>query len=127
MPLKDMRDELRELRKTTGMRPISKMKKEDISREIERLKVGRETTPAVAAVPSAPLKKSKSAVESIKEAKRAEFPVMPEDAKKTYKKTDMGAGKRGAVAAGAGEKKKSGASKKDMLVKLMAMMESDDE
>lgn len=96
-----MRDELRELRKTTGHRPISKMKKEDISREIERLKVNREETPAVAAVPSAPPKKSKSAVESIKEAKKAEFPVAPEDVKS---KKSMGAGKRGAVA-DAGEKK----------------------
>jgi len=122
MPLKDMRDELRELRKATGQRPISKMRKEDISREIERLKVGREETPAVAAVPSAPLKKSKSAVESIKEAKRAEFPMMPED-NKTKKSSPMGAGKRGA-AADAGEKKKMG--KKDMLVKLMALMEDDD-
>jgi len=117
-----MRDELRELRKATGQRPISKMRKEDISREIERLKVGREETPAVAAVPSAPLKKSKSAVESIKEAKRAEFPMMPED-NKTKKSSPMGAGKRGA-AADAGEKKKMG--KKDMLVKLMALMEDDD-
>jgi hypothetical protein len=98
------------------------MKKEDISREIERLKVGREETPAVAATPSAPLKKSKSAVESIKEAKRAEFPMMPED-NKTKKSSPMGAGKRGAVA-DAGEKKKMG--KKDMLVKLMALMEDDD-
>jgi len=81
MGLKEMRDELRELRKTTGQRPISRMKKEDISREIERLKVGREETPAVAAVPSAPLKKSKSAVQNVKEAKKAEFPVVPEDVK----------------------------------------------
>ena len=116
-----MRDELRELRKSSGQRPISRMKKEDISREIERLKVGREETPAVAAVPSAPLKKSKSAVESVKEAKKREFPVAPEDAKT---KKSMGAGKAGAVAGG-GEKKKMG--KKDMMMKLMAMMESDDE
>jgi len=119
--MKEMRDELRELRKTTGHRPISKMRKDDISREIERLKVHREETPLPASTPSAPPKKSKSAVESIKEAKRAEFPVAPEDVKS---KKSMGAGKRGAVADG-GEKKKMG--KKDMLAKLMAMMESDDE
>lgn len=120
-----MRDELRELRKSTGHRPISKMKKEDISREIERLKVGREETPAVASVPSAPLKKSVSAVENIKEAKRAQFPVKPEDVKPKKGKSSMGAGKPSAVADG-GEKKK-GVSKKDMMAKLLAMMESDDE
>lgn len=119
-----MRDELRELRKTTGHRPISKMKKEDISREIERLKVGREETPAVASVPSAPLKKSVSAVENIMEAKRGQFPVKPEDVKPKKGKSSMGAGKGGAVA-DAGEKKKLG--KKDMMLKLMAMMESDEE
>lgn len=122
MGLKEMRDELRELRKTTGHRPISRMKKEDISREIERLKVGREETPAVASVPSAPLKKSMSAVESVKEAKKAQFPVKPEDVKPKKAKSSMGAGKAGAVADG-GEKKKMG--KKDMMMKLMAMMESD--
>lgn len=120
--VKELRDELREMRKTTGARPISKMKKEDISKEIERLKVGREETPAVAAVPSAPLKKSVSAVENIKEAKRGQFPVKPEDVKP--KKSSMAAGKRGAVADG-GEKKKMG--KRDMMMKLMAMMESDGE
>jgi len=120
--VKDMRDELRELRKSSGHRPISKMRKDDLSHEIERLKVHREETPAVAAVPSAPLKKSKSAVESIKEAKRAEFPVMPEDMKS---KNVPGGGKR-AVAAGVGEKKKSGATKKDMLAKLMALMDDDE-
>lgn len=114
-----MRDELRELRKTTGQRPISRMKKEDISKEIERLKVGREETPAVASVPSAPLKKSKSAVENVKEAKKREFPVAPEDVKT---KKSMGAGKASGAVAG-GEKKKMG--KKDMMMKLMAMMESD--
>jgi hypothetical protein len=122
MGLKEMRDELRELRKTTGQRPISRMKKEDISREIERLKVGREETPAVAAVPSAPLKKSKSAVQNVKEAKKAEFPVVPEDVKT---KKSMGAGKRGGAVEGGSEKKKMG--KKDMMMKLMAMMESDEE
>lgn len=119
-----MRDELRDLRKTTGQRPISRMKRDDISREIERLKVSREETPAVAAVPSAPLKKSKSAVESVKEAKRAEFPVVPESGK-TKKSSPMGAGKRGAAAA-AGEKKKMGPNKKDMLAKLMALMDDDE-
>lgn len=125
--MKEMRDELRELRKATGARPISKMKKEDVSREIERLKVGREETPAVAAVPSAPLKKSVSAVETVKEAKMKQFPHKPETTISSGKKakSSMAVGKAGAVADG-GEKKK-GVSKKDMMMKLMAMMESDEE
>jgi len=131
MALKDMRSELRELRKAAGSKPISKMRKDDISREIERLKVSREETPAVASVPSAPLKKSVSAVESVKEAKKMEFPVAPESMKKSSKKPTMAAG-RGAV--NAGEKKKmeekpmmGKVSKKDKLMKLMAMLESDEE
>ena len=43
-----MADELRELRKTSGPRPVSKMKLFEISAEIERLKNVRATTPAVA-------------------------------------------------------------------------------
>lgn len=77
MSVKDMRDELRALRKE-AVKPISKMKKGDISAEIERLKGMRAETPASAAVPSAPPRKGKPAVESIKEAKKEEFPVAPE-------------------------------------------------
>ena len=71
-----MRDELRALRKDV-VKPVSKMRKGDISAEIEKLKKGREETPASAAVPSAPLRKSKAAVESVKAAKAAEFPIAP--------------------------------------------------
>jgi len=48
MPRKELADELRELRKTSGPRPVSKMKLFEISAEIERLKNIRATTPAVA-------------------------------------------------------------------------------
>jgi hypothetical protein len=54
----------------------------DITEKLESLRFARESTPAVAAVPSAPLKKSESAVESIKEAKKHEFPVVPGSQKK---------------------------------------------
>ena len=104
MGMKELRDELRELRKTTGHRPISKMRKDDISKEIERLRVGREETPAVASVPSAPLKKSMSAVENIKEAKAKEFPHKPETTIKSGKTKSTTAVGRGA--ADAGDKKK---------------------
>lgn len=120
--LSELREELKELRKTGGQKPLSKMRKDDISREIEKLKVAREETPAVASVPSAPLKKSMSAVESVKEAKKAEFPHKPETTIKSFKKSTTDAG-RGAVAEGS-KKKTTG---KDKLMKLMAMLESDDE
>ena len=73
----ELRAELRALRKEK-VRPVSRMKVGDISAEIERLRQSREETPAVASVPSAPQRKMKAAVESIKQAKAAEFPVMPE-------------------------------------------------
>lgn len=113
---KEMRDELRLLRKD-AVKPVSKMRKGDISAEIERLRAGREETPAAAAVPSAPKKKSMSAVESIKEAKMMEFPQKPSAGEK---KSAMGAGKssvKGANKTAGGEKKKS------KMERLMEMME----
>ena len=114
--LKSMRDELRKLRKEQ-VKPVSKMRKGDISQEIEKLRVARNETPAAAAVPSAPLKKSKAAVESIKEAKAKEFPVMPDNAKSSDKKS-------------ASKKAETAPKKKESkLAKLMALMDqmSDDE
>jgi hypothetical protein len=74
--LAEMRKELRDMRKET-VKPVSRMKKGDIAGEIARFREKRETTPAVAAVPSAPPKKMMSSVESVKEAKAKEFPVAP--------------------------------------------------
>jgi hypothetical protein len=54
----------------------------DISNKINMMRFYREATPAVAAVPSAPVKKSEAAVETIQQAKRAEFPVRPATEKK---------------------------------------------
>jgi hypothetical protein len=82
----------------------------DISSEIEKLRGMREETPAASAVPSAPPRSMKSSVETIKEAKRSEFPVAPAD---SAKKVSGGAKK-----AAAPEKKKS-----NKLAKLMAMLE----
>lgn len=59
----------------------------DISEHIEVLKGCREETPAVAAVPSAPLRMYKSASESIKAAKAEEFPMRPAKAPTTLRKT----------------------------------------
>ena len=113
--LSELRAELKELRKSSlGEKPVSRMKKGDISEQIEHLRRMRGETPAAAAVPSAPLRKSKAAVESIKEAKMSEFPVMP-----APKGAAAGAKKMAAAA----PKKES---KMDRLMKMLEEM-SDDE
>jgi len=76
--LASMRAELRALRKE-HVKPVSRMRKGDISSELENLRRMRETTPAAAATPSAPPKVLKSRVESVKEAKKSEFPVKPSE------------------------------------------------
>jgi len=71
-----MRKELRELRKEH--KPVSKMKKADISAEIERMKVRREETPAPSSITPPTNKPYKAAVTSIKKAKEHEFPTTPD-------------------------------------------------
>lgn len=114
--LSDMRKELREMRKET-VKPVSRMKKGDIAGEIARMREKRETTPAPAAVPSAPPKKLKSSVESIKEAKKHEFPVAPE--KHTGKKKEVEDKKKGAESEV--PKKKGGPSKADLMRMISEM------
>ena len=55
----------------------------DISEKFDKLRLKREETPAAAAVPSCPPKKSNPTTETIKEAKKEEFPVAPEKKKMT--------------------------------------------
>jgi hypothetical protein len=109
--VKELRDELRALRKE-AVKPVSKLKKGDISSEIQKLRNMREETPAVDSVPSAPVRKLKAAAETIKEAKRSEFPVAPADSGAAAKK----AVKPSAVP----EKKKN--SKLDKLMKMLEEM-----
>ena len=94
MGRKEMESELRQLRSEKGAKPISKMRMTDISAEIERYKVGRAETPPIASYPTAPVKASRSAVESVKEAKESEFPVEPVErvspAKKNLKSKSEG-------------------------------------
>jgi len=115
---KELRDELRNLRKD-AVKPISKMRKEDVAKEIEKLRGTREETAPVASTPMGPIKASKAAAESIKEAKRTEFPVQPAqpEKKKSGKAMPPSAGKK-SVPAGA-----SDAKKKSKLEKLLALME----
>ena len=115
----ELRKELKELRKE-HVKPVSRMRVGDISAEIQKLRAAREETPAVSAVPSAPVRKMKAAVESIKDAKRSEFPVVPAE---MGSKTNKVVAKK---APAAPEKKKD-----TKLGKLMRMLEemsdSDDE
>ena len=67
--LAEMRAELREMRKEQ-VKPVSRMRKGDISAEIERLRNMRETTPAPAATPSAAPRKQEPSVEGVKDAKK---------------------------------------------------------
>lgn len=113
----ELKAELRSLRKES-LKPVSRMKVADIAAEIQKLKGVREETPAVAAVPSAPIKKSKSAVESIKEAKASDFPMKPDQGITVPKKGKGKAPKD--VVSDAVEKKKS------KLAKLLEMMDDDE-
>ena len=79
--LKEMRDELRALRKD-AVKPVSKMRKADIAAEVERLRERREETPPVAATGGAKTKQMAPATESVKKAKEKEFPVKPHEGTK---------------------------------------------
>ena len=118
MTLAEMRAELRELRKAADHRPISRMKKGDISEEIEKLKLHRESTPPVAAYTSAPVQVSKSAVRTVKEAKKMEFPVEP-SGEKHHQAKEMPAKK---AAPKATKAPKASAKPEGKMAKLMALM-----
>jgi len=123
--LSELRAELKELRKSSlGEKPVSRMKKGDISEQIEHLRRMRGETPAAAAVPSAPLRKSKAAVESIKEAKMSEFPVMPAPRVTAPKAPSLKASAPSAKKMAAAAPKKP--SKMDRLMRMLEEM-SDDE
>jgi hypothetical protein len=113
MSLADMRKELRDMRKDT-VKPVSRMKKSDISAEIQRLRGMREETPLPAATPAANSGKPKAAVANIKKAKEAEFPTVPAD-------KQMPAKKSGKVTAAPKEQKmpEQKMSKKDMLKMIL--------
>jgi len=108
--LKSLRQELKELRKQQ-VKPVSRMKKGDVAAEIERMRVSREETPHAAAVPSAPVRKFKASVETVKQAKAAEFPTAPGPAATPLKKKDNAPTKQGPN------------PKKDRLARMMALLE----
>jgi len=101
-----MRDELRDLRKQHPEHmPVSKMRKADVSSMIQKLKVHREETPAVALTsPSGP-KMYKSAAQSVKTARATEFPLdMHAEAPKAMKAPKAAAKKETPVAKARAEK-----------------------
>jgi len=118
MSLSEMRAELRELRKE-HMKPVSKMRKGDISAEIQKMKMHVETTPAAAATSSPPARKMRHDVENINDVKKAVFMTpVPSDKKapkmeKAHKMAEK-------------EMPAAKMSKKDKLKKMLAEM-SDDE
>jgi hypothetical protein len=119
--LAEMRAQLRGMRKEM-MKPVSRMGKRDCAAEIERLKHARETTAHAAAVPSAASRRMESAAESLKEAKRHEFPAAPASAgtKKGMERKTA----RKAYEEKPAEKKRM--SKKEMMA-LLSEMTSDEE
>ncbi len=110
-PLSDLRKELKALRKE-HVKPVSRMRKGDVSAEIEKLRGSREETAPVASTLGASPKKSKSEVENIKEAKAKEFPMKPT----AY-----------AAKAAAPKTPKAKASKLDRLMAMMNELSSDEE
>lgn len=118
-----MRATLREMRKET-VKPVSRMKKGDISNEINALRERRETTPAAAATPSAPPKGMKADVEKVKDVKKAVFMKPGHDMP-----TGVGRAAASAKIPKADMKSKPKAdtkmSKKDMLMKMLSEMSDD--
>lgn len=121
MSLKDMRDELRALRKES-MKPVSRLKKADCQAELERLRGMRESVPPVASVGGAKPKKMMPKESDVKMMKTKEFPMAPvEEKKKGGKKSSGMAVGKSAVA--------DAPAKKSKMERLMAMIDemSDDE
>ena len=120
MSAAELRKELKELRKShPSYLPVSKMKKGDVSAELERLRGLRESTPAAAATPSSGNKPRAPAKASIKESKEAEHPTKPGTKKGMPRKTA-----RPAYEGETAGKKKS---KMERLMSLMAEMSDTDE
>ena len=121
MSLKDMRDELRNLRKES-IKPVSRMKKGDIASELERLRGKREETAPVASTVGAKPKKEVGKIADVKVAKEKEFPVKPVDEAPKKK-----AGKKATVVGGSGAIGAKTKVSKDMLKKMIEDMTSSDE
>lgn len=110
--LAEMRKQLRELRKEQ-VKPVSRMRKGDIAKEIEKLSTARAETAPVASTPAAPVRKVKAAAESLKESKISEYQTKPADGPVKMAKSEA-------------SKTKATSSKKDKLARLLALMEDEE-
>jgi hypothetical protein len=127
--LKSMREELRALRKD-HVKPVSRMRKGDISSELNRLREMREETPAVASYSTVKAPRQVSSVDSIHEAKASEFPVEPERAKKQMPKALVRPAPKVAAKAAKAAKAAPKADlkkKESKLAQLMRLLESEEE
>ena len=88
MSLKDMKDELRKLRKET-VKPVSRMRKADVLAELERMKGKREEVPPVASTVGAKPKKMEAKIADVKVAKEKEFPTAPVEEKKRLERSRL--------------------------------------
>lgn len=120
MSLKDLRDELRTLRKEK-VKPTSRMKKADILLELEKLRGKREDTPPVASTVGAKPKKMAAKIDDIKVSKEKEFPVKPVDAEK------KSSGKKATVVGGSGAVGAKTKVSKAMLRQMLDDISSDEE
>lgn len=115
---KELRDELRNLRKES-VKPVSRMKKGDVLSELERLRGKREDTPPVASVVGAKPKKMEAKIDDIKVAKEKEFPVAPTAEKKKGGKKPSGVASKTASA----EVSASSSKKPSKMERLMKMID----
>jgi hypothetical protein len=124
MSLKDLREELRSLRKES-VKPVSRMKKGDILMELERMRGKREETPPVASTVGAKPKKMAAKIDDIKVSKEKEFPVKPVEEEK--KKSGMKESKKATVVGGSGAVGAKTKISKAMLRQMLDDISSDDE
>ena len=74
----ELRAELKEMRKShPDHMPVSKMHKKDVAATIERMRAHLEASPSIAQDSSPAKAPARASVESVKDAKAAEFPVAP--------------------------------------------------
>jgi hypothetical protein len=86
MSVQDMRAELKMLRQDhPDYRPVSKMKKADISSLLEKMKQSTETTPMIAMTKGDPVKPAKGEVLKVKAVSESKVTKLPEaKAKKVH-------------------------------------------
>jgi len=120
-----MRNELRELRRTNGAKPVSKMRKADISAELQQLRTIRDETPAVASTSSSKSRGREPIIENIKKAKEQEFPTRPSKSMSAEMRVRPGRPPRDDIVAA--PKKKASAPIKKMKMVQVEITDSEQE